>query len=104
MGSVRVSGRQLPARYVPLFSAALPAVRRCNHHVDEADSSAGALLRYVVPGSFEASSRMLCRSDGDGQVVEGDAEPMAIWDVGGDVVVAAAKVLHERVPGGEDPR
>jgi hypothetical protein len=44
---------------------------------------------------------MLCRSDGDGQVVEGDAGPMAIWDAGGDVVVAAAKVLRERVPGGE---
>jgi hypothetical protein len=47
---------------------------------------------------------MLCRSDGDGQVVKGDAEPVAVGDVGGDVVVAAVKVLHERVPGGKDPR
>jgi hypothetical protein len=47
---------------------------------------------------------MLCRPDGDGQVIEGDAEPMAIGDAGSDVVVAAAKVLHERVPGGEEPR
>jgi hypothetical protein len=30
--------------------------------------------------------------------------PVAAGDVSGDVVVAAAKVLHERVPGGEDPR
>jgi hypothetical protein len=28
----------------------------------------------------------------------------AIGDVGGDVVLAAAKVLHEHVTGGEDPR
>ena len=47
---------------------------------------------------------MLCRSDGDCQVVEGDAEPLAVGEVGGDVVVAPAKVLHERVTGGEDPR
>lgn len=37
-----------------LFSAALPAVRSCNHHADEADGTAGALLRYVIPGTFEA--------------------------------------------------
>jgi hypothetical protein len=47
---------------------------------------------------------MLCRSDGYVQVVEGDAEPVAVGDVGGDVVVAAVKVLHERVPGSKDPR
>jgi hypothetical protein len=47
---------------------------------------------------------MLCRSDGDCQVVEDDAEPVAVGDVGGNVVVAAAKVPHERVPGGEDQR
>ena len=47
---------------------------------------------------------MLSRSDGDCEVVEGDAEPVTVGDVGGDVVVAKAKVLHERVPGGEDPR
>jgi hypothetical protein len=40
---------------------------------------------------------------GDCQV-EGDAEPVVIGDVGGDVVMAAAKVLHKRVPGGEEPR
>jgi hypothetical protein len=30
--------------------------------------------------------------------------PVAGGDVHGDVVVAAAQVLHERVAGGEDPR
>jgi hypothetical protein len=53
-GSVRVTARRLPARYVPLFSAALPAVRGCNHHADEAEGTAGALLRYVIPGRFQA--------------------------------------------------
>jgi hypothetical protein len=47
---------------------------------------------------------MLRWSDGECEVVEGGAEPVAVRDVGGDVVVAAAEVLHERVPGGEDPR
>jgi len=44
------------------------------------------------------------RSDGEGEVVEGDAGPVAGRDFGGDVVVAAAQVLHEGMPGGEDPR
>ena len=35
---------------------------------------------------------------------EGGAEPVAVGGVGGDVVVAAAKGLHESVSGGEDPR
>lgn len=38
------------------------------------------------------------------KVVEGDAEPVALRDVGGDLVVATAQVLHEGVTGGEDPR
>ena len=47
---------------------------------------------------------MLRWSDGDGQIVEGDAEPVASLDVGGDVTVAAAQILHKCVTGGEDPR
>jgi hypothetical protein len=35
---------------------------------------------------------------------EGGAEPVAVGGVGGDVVVAAAEVLHESVYGGEDLR
>ena len=46
---------------------------------------------------------MLRWSDGDGQIVEGDAEPVASLDVGGDVTVAAAQILHKYVTGGEDP-
>jgi hypothetical protein len=47
---------------------------------------------------------MFRRSDGDGQIVEGDAEPVASLDVGGDVTVAAARILQKGVTGGEDPR
>ena len=47
---------------------------------------------------------MLRWSDGNGEVVEGDAEPVVSLDVGGDVAVAAAQVLHEGVTGGQDPR
>jgi hypothetical protein len=36
--------------------------------------------------------------------VEGEAEPVVVGDVGGDVVVAAAQILHEGMTGGEDPR
>src|SRR6266700_133726 len=43
-------------------------------------------------------------SDGEREVVEGDAEPVAAGDVGGDVVMAAAQILHEGVTGGEGPR
>ncbi len=49
-------------------------------------------------------TRMLCWSDGDCQVIESDAEPVAAGDVGGDVVAAAAQVLHEGVTDGEGPR
>jgi hypothetical protein len=39
-------------------------------------------------------TRMLRRSYGDSEVIEGDAEPVAAGDVGGDFVVVAAQVLH----------
>ena len=61
-----------------------------------------ALLRYAIPRQLGAS-RMLRWSYGDCEVVEGDAEPVA-GGVGGDVIVAAAEVLHECMTGGEDPR
>jgi hypothetical protein len=44
------------------------------------------------------------RSDSDGELVEGRAEPVAGGDVSGDLVVAAAQILDERMPGGHDPR
>jgi hypothetical protein len=43
-------------------------------------------------------------SDGHGELVECCAGPVAGGDVGGEFVVAAAEVLHERVTGGDDPR
>jgi hypothetical protein len=49
-------------------------------------------------------TRMLRWSDGGCEVVEGDAQPVVFGNVGGDVVVAAAQVLHEGVTGGEGPR
>ena len=35
--------------------------------------------------------------------VDSDAEPVAGERIGGDAVVAAAQVLHQRVTAGEDP-
>jgi hypothetical protein len=39
-----------------------------------------------------------------GELVECCAGPVAGRDVGGEFIVAAAQVLHERVPGRDDPR
>ena len=38
-------------------------------------------------------------SEGAGELGERDADPIMDGHVGGDRVVAAAQVLHERVPG-----
>jgi hypothetical protein len=38
------------------------------------------------------------------EVVERDAEPVAAGNFGGDVVVAAAEILHEGMTGSQDPR
>jgi hypothetical protein len=43
-------------------------------------------------------------SDGHCELVECCAGPMAGRDVGGEFIVAAAQILNERVPSGEDPR
>jgi hypothetical protein len=51
-----------------------------------------------------SSAGLPARSDCQSELVEDRAEPVAGGDVGGDVVVAAAQVLHEGVTGGEDPR
>jgi hypothetical protein len=45
----------------------------------------------------------ISRSDGGRELVEGHAEPVAVGGVGGEFVVAAADVLHERMAGGQDP-
>src|SRR5258708_16755569 len=59
---------------------------------------------YAIPAQGQGViSRMPCWSDGDGKVIEGDAEPVAAGDAGGDVVVATAQVLREGVTGGEAP-
>jgi hypothetical protein len=38
-------------------------------------------------------------SDGQCEVGEGDAESVSPWLFGGDLVLASAQVLDERVPG-----
>jgi hypothetical protein len=62
-----------------------------------------ALLRWAIPGQRRVLA-CLPRSDCQSELVEDRAEPVAGGDVGGDVVVAAAQVLHEGMTGGEDPR
>ena len=66
-------------------------------------TSPGTVALSLPPESQSRIARMLRWSDGDCEVVEGDAEPVVSVDVGGDVVVAAAQVLHEGVTGGHDP-
>ena len=60
-------------------------------------------LRHPWQGQGMITS-ILRGSDGSCEVVEGDAEPVVARDVGGDVVVAAAQILHEGMTGREDPR
>jgi hypothetical protein len=43
----------------------------------------------------------VCRSDRQGELGEGCREAQAGWGVGGEFVVAAAEVLHERVAAGD---
>lgn len=43
------------------------------------------------------------RSDGEGKFGEGCWEPMSGVDVKAEFVVAAAEVLHEGVPGADQP-
>ena len=51
-----------------------------------------------------AMAEMTNWSDGHRELVEGCACPVAGGHVGGEFIVAAAEVLHERVPGRHDPR
>lgn len=48
---------------------------------------------------------LLCwgRSDGAGEFGEGRREPMRLVSIHAEFVVAAAKVLDERVPGTDHP-
>ena len=47
---------------------------------------------------------LVAGSDGEGEFGERRRELAAWLDVGGDVVVAAAEVLHERMPSTHHPR
>lgn len=51
----------------------------------------------------ERVPRCVAGSDSEGEVVEGDAEPVAARDPGGNVVVAAAQVLNEGMSRSENP-
>jgi hypothetical protein len=60
-----------------------------------------ALLRWVIPGSAGALACgpvRLSQRARRGLCGAGD-----LRDVGGDVVVAAAQILHKRMTGGQDP-
>jgi hypothetical protein len=54
-----------------------------------------------MDGVANPSSKPL---DGARKLLEGDTDSTVSRFVGTKFVVAAAQVLHERVPGGEDPR
>ena len=56
------------------------------------------------PWAASRSCLIVSRSDGQCQIVEGEAEPAVAGDVGGDVVMAAAQILHEGMTGSKDPR
>jgi hypothetical protein len=47
---------------------------------------------------------MIRLSNGRRELVEGCLDAVAGGDIGGDFVVAAAEILGERMPGGDDPR
>lgn len=64
---------------------------------------AGHCCVGAIPGSVGALARVL-RSDCHNEPVEDRAKPVAGGDVEGDVVVAAAQVLHEGMTSGQDPR
>jgi hypothetical protein len=61
-------------------------------------------LRCAFRTYTEASSGCCDGSDGEGEVVKGDAEPVAVWGIGGDVVVSAPEVLYEGMADCQDPR
>jgi len=56
-----------------------------------------------LPRYAEVSSRCPAYSHGEGEFVEGDTEAVTSGDLGGDVIVAAAQILHEGMSRGEDP-
>ena len=94
-GSLRVC----PAR----SSGALLA--RQEQHNRAGGTDPQTLLCCPIPQEIRASSlRCSAESDGDCEVVERDAESVTVGCLGGDVVVAAAQILHKGVTGGEDPR
>jgi hypothetical protein len=65
----------------------------------------GALLHCAIPvRGLGMITRMPRSSYGDCQVVERRPSPVVTGDFGGDVVVAAAQILHEGMTGREDPR
>lgn len=63
------------------------------------------MLRWLAGRMARACRRSrTCWSDGKRELVEGVPEPVAAGDIDGEFIVTTADVLHERVPGGDDPR
>ena len=81
-------------RYANLARAVLEEVR-LDHR---------AVLHWPIGVRHSAVAEAISLSDDDRELVEGDAEPVAGGNVGGELVVTAADVLHQSMPGGHDPR
>src|ERR1039457_7637280 len=104
------TGRRLPPRF---GAGPLPA-RPPRRDLQAGRSSAGRRAPGPEPSGGTVA---LCHSraasendphalrvDGGCEAVKGDPEPVAGRDVGGDLVVAAAHVLHEGMTTGQDTR
>ena len=59
------------------------------------------LLRWRIAANAKRASRPTRHSNRGGYLAEHDGEPKAASLVGGDLVVAAAEVLDQRVTGGD---
>jgi len=61
-------------------------------------------LHYAFSAyASQSKVSVLAGSDGEREVVEGDAKPVGARDLGGDVIVAAAQVLYEGMSHSENP-
>ena len=69
---------------------------------DRSRLSWSAMLHWPIEGGAITGGRQWL--DVGRERVEGDSEPVVGWFVGGDFVVAAAKILYERMSCGQGLR
>jgi hypothetical protein len=61
-----------------------------------------ALLRWCKQTVMEpASLAVRCCSEGQGELVERDADPIVHGQIGGERIAAVSQILHERMAGGD---